>query len=138
MDHFSSSAKTLTLVAIILEGVITAFLVFYLLAAFAFASAIIPPTGTTTVVNPPPIFFSIFFIIGIAFGAVGVLWIFLDYFLIYKKIDSGDILGAKDASLVLGILQLIFGGIITGILLLVAFSQLGNSLAYGKNNQNMQ
>lgn len=49
------------------------------------------------------------------------MWISLDYFLVSKKMGSGAIQKVGAKPLVLGVLQIIFGGIIPGILFNLSF-----------------
>lgn len=57
-----------------------------------------------------------------------VVWAPLNYFLIYRPLRSGKAREAKLPSLVLGIIQLVFGALIIGILLLSAYGDIGDSL----------
>jgi hypothetical protein len=61
--------------------------------------------------------------------AISFIWILLDYLLVYNNLKStNEIPRAKTPALVLGIIQLIFGGVIAGILLLVAYVKIGDSM----------
>ncbi len=67
---------------------------------------------------------------GLVFGIIfliGLLWILLDYFLVYKNLAEEKVEEAETPSLVLGILQLLFGGFITGILLIIAYVKIRDS-----------
>ena len=69
-----------------------------------------------------------------------ILWIFLNYFLLYKKITDDKIEEAKSNALILGILELLFDGLIPGILIIVAYTKLSDSVSYGmkeKDDDNM-
>ncbi len=112
LDGKGSTAKTLTLVAIVLQAVFFVIGIFEVIAVIA----LVPLGGIG--------FITLFF----AFGfLVGILWILLDYFLIYKKVKEEKVREAETPALVLGILQLIFGGFIPGILLIVAYVELKDS-----------
>lgn len=112
LDGKGSTAKTLTLVAIVLQAVFFVIGIFEVIAVIA----LVPLGGVG--------FITLFF----AFGfLVGILWILLDYFLIYKKVKEEKVREAETPALVLGILQLIFGGFIPGILLIVAYVELKDS-----------
>ena len=130
LDNFAQSAKTLTLVAIIIEAIFTALFALYF-TLFLSLFAITPATPGI----PANSGFIIFGFIGAIFGGIGLLWVLLDYFLVYKRLSEGNIMGAKDTSLILGIIQLIFGGIVPGILLIVAYTQLGNSVHFAGHQQ---
>ena len=130
-DSDSDSAKTLTLVAIILQIV-------FLIAGVAIIASVLAigfnsiPNGTS-----PGTSFVASEIISLVFGVIfliGALWIILDYVLIYAPLSRDEVSRAESPALVLAILQLIFGGIITGILLLVAWVKIKDSL---RNSRNM-
>ncbi len=73
--------------------------------------------------------FSLFFIV-LAF--IPFLFIILNYFFIYKPLSEGRARDAETPTLVLGILQIIpFGGIIPGILLLISWVKIRDSM--GRN-----
>ncbi len=132
LDSDANTAKTLTLVAIILQVV---FFIIGIFAIVALAALTIGPgittttsTGTTVTTSPPGFGVGIF---GAVFGVIfliGLLWILLDYFLIYKKLAEDKVGEAETPALVLGIIQLLFGGIITGILLIVAYVKIKDSM----------
>ena len=141
LDSDAQSAKTLTLVALLLQAV---FFAIGILAVFGFAffaattttTTIGPGGGTGTVTTVPSA--NALGLVGIIFGGIfliGLLWILLDYFLVYKRLSDGNVRGAETPSLVLGIIQLLFGGIITGILLIIAYVKIGDSL---RRNQQQQ
>ena len=69
------------------------------------------------------------------FFLIGLVWILLDYFLVYKRLESGNVREAETPALVLGILHLLFGGIISGILLIIAYTKIGDSLRRNQQNQ---
>lgn len=86
MDSDLETARTLALVAVILN-----------LVAFVFA------------------------VFTIIFAIFPLIWLLLDYFLIYKPLTEGNAAGAEGPSLALGIIQIIFLDIISGILLLITY-----------------
>ena len=135
LDSDSSTAKTLTLVAIILQVVffvIGIIEVIALVVLFSFRPSVTTSTGTTITSHVVPL--SGLAIISIVFSfalLIGILWIFLDYFLIYKKLKEERVREAETPSLVLGIIQLIFGGLIPGILLIVAYVKIRDSVHRG-------
>ena len=135
LDSDSSTAKTLTLVAIIFQVVffvIGIFEVIALVLLFSFRPSVTTSTGTTITSHVVPL--SGLAIISIVFSfalLIGILWIFLDYFLIYKKLKEERVREAETPSLVLGIIQLIFGGLIPGILLIVAYVKIRDSVHRG-------
>lgn len=133
------SARTLVLVAIVLEAAFIFLFVFiFLFSTFFLAFVPIVPQGngntgaTATGLSSGII---VLLSIGLGLGLYGLLWILLDYFLVYKKINEGNLRSAKDSSLVLGIVQLLIGGIIPGILLIVAHTQLGNAVWQKEGHQ---
>ncbi len=135
LDSDASTAKTLTLVAIILQVVffvIGIFEVIALVLLFSFRPSVTTSTGTTITSHVVPL--SGLAIISLVFSfalLIGILWIFLDYFLIYKKLKEERVREAETPSLVLGIIQLIFGGLIPGILLIVAYVKIRDSVHRG-------
>ena len=135
LDSDASTAKTLTLVAIILQVVffvIGIFEVIALVLLFSFRPSVTTSTGTTITSHVVPL--SGLAIISIVFSfalLIGILWIFLDYFLIYRKLKEERVREAETPSLVLGIIQLIFGGLIPGILLIVAYVKIRDSVHRG-------
>ncbi|MDG7043972.1 MAG: hypothetical protein JRN19_00945 [Nitrososphaerota archaeon] len=75
----------------------------------------------------------IFFFSGfeVTISILGLVWVILDFILILNNLQN-DLNKAKKASLILGILQFIFGGIIPGIIILILYLRLykthGNNL----------
>ena len=128
LDSDASTAKTLALVAIILQAVFFVIGIFEIIGlATLLTITTVPPTSTTLPLGA----FGIIAIIFAAALAIGILWIALDYFLIYKKLKEERVREAETPSLVLGIIQLIFGGLIPGILLIVAYVKIRDSLHRG-------
>lgn len=132
LDSDASTAKTLTLVAIVLQ--LVSFVLVVLAAVFfavVFSIGRITTTygNVTKVVSSTPYFPIAFFSAILAvFFLIGLFWILLDYFLIYNKLAKEQVKEAETPSLVLGVVQLIFGGVITGILLIVAYVKIRDSL----------
>jgi len=102
---------------------------FFLVTAFAVTS---PMNGV-----PAPAFagIGIFGVILASLFIVGIIWLLLDYFLIYVNLKEEHVERAETPALVLGILQLILGGIITGILIIVAYVKIKDSLNRRKYEQ---
>jgi hypothetical protein len=128
LDSDASTAKTLTLVAIILQAVFFVIGIFETLAlALLFMSAPSPSTINTTVTSSIAVPNVIAVILSVAL-AIGILWILLDYFLIYKRLKEERVKEAETPAIVLGVIQLIFGGLIPGILLIVAWIKIKDSV----------
>ncbi len=106
------TAITLTLVALILEAVFLAIGVLLLVVFLPFIAAL--QTGM-------PI--SSIFLVGlfVVAGIVGVLFLLLTYFLVYKRLKDEQVQRALTPALVLGIIALVLVGVISGILLIVAY-----------------
>jgi hypothetical protein len=131
LDNDASTAKTLTLVAIILQLVFFAIgaVAMVVVAAYFSVGRVVTSSGgvvtTTTVNSSAPtialVVFSIFFLIGL-------LWILLDYFLVYKNLALEKVKESEVPSLILGIIQLILAGVIPGILLIIAYVKIRDSL----------
>ncbi|MCL4333903.1 MAG: hypothetical protein M1290_06780 [Candidatus Thermoplasmatota archaeon] len=128
-DNDASTAKTLTLVAIILQAV---FFVIGIFEILAFLPLFMNQPINLSTVNPGgPEYVALPNVIAVIFSvalAIGILWLALDYFLIYKKIKEERIKEAETPALILGIIQLIFGGLIPGILLIVAWIKIKDSV----------
>lgn len=123
-NRAAESAKTLVFVAVLLQVIF--FALGIVIIAIALAAVIFSSAQAGTGFGPVGI-------VGAIFGGIflfGLLWIFLNYFLVYKPIQMGNLRDAETPALVLGILELIFGGIIPGILLIVAYTRIGNALVY--------
>ncbi len=110
------TAVTLTLVALILEVVFLAigilvFAVFVLLGSFPLQMGM------------PGFSISVGFFVGllVVFGIVGVVFLLLLYFLVYKRLKDEQVESALTPALVLGIIALVLVGVISGILLIVAY-----------------
>lgn len=66
-------------------------------------------------------------IIFLPLAVVGVVWIVLVYFFSYDRVSRGDYSGAHAPTLVFGILSLITVNIISGVLYLVAYSEIDSA-----------
>ena len=140
LDSDASTAKTLTLAAIVLQLAFMAlwFLVFFTMLLFGsfLTTTTTTGTGTTVSVAAPGVFafgfFSIFFLFGFA---AGVVWILLDYFLIYSKLAEEKVEEAETPCLVLSIIQLVLGGVIGGVLLLIAYIKIRDSIGRRRQMQ---
>ncbi|MCL4333926.1 MAG: hypothetical protein M1290_00095 [Candidatus Thermoplasmatota archaeon] len=130
LDNDASTAKTLTLVAIILQAVFFVFGIFETLglAVFSVSTSIASSSTVTTTVTSSVGPSTIIAIIFSAALAIGILWTLLDYFLIYKRLKEERVKEADTPAIVLGIIQLIFGGLIPGILLIVAWIKIRDSV----------
>ncbi len=135
MDPDLQTAKTFTLIAIILQAV---FLIFALLTVSVFTitsyqgvNIVTYPNGTTQrIVSSPTVYINpltMLFIL-IAVSIIPLVMIFLDYFLVYKPISEERAEESKIPSLVLGIIQLFTGGIIVGILLILAYVKINDAI----------
>lgn len=126
LDPDASSAKTLVLVAIILQAVFFLIGIFVAIFVVSFFVAFTPPVGY----GGAPFDFAfgfVPFIFSIAFS-IGIIWILLDYLLIYKPLGEGRVAAAESPCLVLSIIQLVIGGVIAGILLIIAWTKIKDSL----------
>ncbi len=92
LDHDADSAKTLIIIAMVVQLVIA--------------------------------------LVGIlsVFLLVGFIWLILDYFLLYKPLTERRVADVETPDLVLGIIQLILGGVIPGILIIIAYTKIKDSL----------
>jgi hypothetical protein len=119
LDPDASTARTLTLIALIIQGIF--FFIGLAVSSVAFATL-----GFARVpIGVGGIFAAVF---GLGF-LISIVWIGLDYFLVYKNLSStATVANARTPSIVLGIIQLIFGGVIAGILLIVAYLKICDSM----------
>ncbi len=118
LDRDASTAKSLALATVILEAVFFAIGVLVLVAALvgtAVSGVSMSTLGIVTVV------FMVLF-------AIGLMWLLLDYYLVYKPLAQERVRDAETPSIVLGIIQLILGGVIPGILLIIAYVKIRDSL----------
>ncbi len=95
-----NSARTLTLVALVLYGLFG--------GLFLLLGLVLLPFG-------------LFFIV---LGALPLIFLFIVYATVYQPLGEGRVSAASAPALVLGILSLLFGGVISGILLLVAYAKI--------------
>ena len=105
LDNDANTAKSLALATVILETVFFAIGVIVLVLAVvrvAVTGADLATMGIITLV------FMIFL-------AVGIVWLLLDFYLVYRPLAQEHVAGAETPSLVLGIIRLIIGGVIPGI-----------------------
>lgn len=132
LDSDASTAKTLVLVAIILQAIGFAIGILFVIV-FAAGMLLTPvtttggPGGVTATITTVP---NAAVIVGLVFGVIfliGLIWLLLDYFLIYKRLAEERVQEAETPALVLGIIQLIMGGIITGILIIIAYVKIKDS-----------
>ncbi|MCL4333811.1 MAG: hypothetical protein M1290_05605 [Candidatus Thermoplasmatota archaeon] len=133
LDNDASTAKTLTPVAIILQAVFFVIGIFEVIGIAALLTVTTVPSTTTTLSTGA---FGIIAIIFSAALAIGILWIALDYFLIYKRLKEERVREAETPSIVLRIIQMIFGGLIPGILLIVAWIKIRDSVHRGNGLEN--
>ncbi|MDG6928731.1 MAG: hypothetical protein JRN39_00915 [Nitrososphaerota archaeon] len=129
-DRNAETARVLALMAILVA------VVFFMLGIFssAFTNLLFDfgrvagalPGGTDIV----PYFFDATFLgtVFIFSLLVSLLWILLDYFLVYRPLADGDVARAEPTSLVLGVLQLLLGGVLPGIFLIVSWVKARDSL----------
>jgi zinc-ribbon domain len=132
----SSATKTLVLIAMIAQGVI-------FVVAIAVASLFLSFVGTgggitvtdgntnATALFSGPVggslafgFVVLIFVTGFFLSAV---WIVLDFLLVYRNLDTAsNIERARAPSLILGVIQLVGGGVVPGLLLLFAYLKIGD------------
>lgn len=65
----------------------------------------------------------------IILAIIPLLWLLLDYFLIYKPLDERNPQSAETPSLVLSILQILTLDLISGILLLITWVKIRDGLS---------
>ena len=124
------TAITLTLVALILEAVFLAIGVLLALVLLPVSRVTSSASlfGAHQAIAPLQMgdfstFISTGFFVGflVAAGIFAVVFLLLTYFLVYKPLKHEQVERALTPALVLGIIALVFGGVIVGILLIVAY-----------------
>lgn len=70
----------------------------------------------------------VFALITIFLAVLPFILMFLDYFFIYKPLVNGDARRAEVPTLLMGILQLFVGGVLSGIILLIAWVKIRDSI----------
>jgi hypothetical protein len=120
IDADASTARTLTLIALVVQAVFFLLglgIVFFLFVAIGLTGP--PGFGAASVLGA---------FLGVSF-LISVLWIVLDYVFIYRNLaSSATIANARTPSILLGIVQLVFGGVIPGILLIIAYIKICDSM----------
>ena len=102
------TARTVALIAIVVQVLFLLIAVGEVVAISSVASIPAGLIGTVLVLS----------------GFLGVLWILLDWTLVYSPIKSGNHGSAVTPALVLGVVQLVFGGVVPGVLLLIAWIEI--------------
>lgn len=118
LDSDASSAKSLVLATLILE------LVFFAIGVVVLSLAIAGTVFAGVDLNTIGIVTAVFLV----FFAIGLMWLLLDYYLIYRPLAEERVRSAETPSIVLGIVQLIFAGVIPGILLIIAYVKIRDSI----------
>lgn len=116
IERAQRSALTLTLVSIVLELVVFAVGVIF----FAIFETLIHPLALSGM--------NVFLAIYSYSFLISIVWAFLNYYLVYVPLKGKNLEKAEAPALALGIIELLFGGIIPGILLLVAYIRIGDAL----------
>ncbi len=136
LDSDASTAKTLVLVAIVLQVIYFALGIIGIMFFLPVYYISQPPGGvsssSTISITSTMSIFGLFLILILGAFLVSIMWILLDYFLIYKKLEQERVKETDTVSLILGILQLIFGGLIPGILLIIAHIKIRDSIEKSK------
>ena len=71
----------------------------------------------------------LFGLLFLPFIVLPFIFMVLNYFLVYARIKEGRAEMARTPSIVLGILELLFGGIIPGILLIICYVKINDGLS---------
>ena len=125
-NYDASTARTLVLAAIILGviffaiGMIAVILLVFLLAASQPGAGLFPPAAISA---------SFLGIVILLLFPMEIVWVLLDFFLIYVPLTRGKLASAEEPALILGIIQIAVGGIVTGILLIIAWIKIHDSIS---------
>ncbi|HYK92891.1 MAG TPA: hypothetical protein VEY07_02470 [Thermoplasmata archaeon] len=119
----AGTAQTLILLGLIFQ------LIFSLIFLIAGIVAIAAYLAATSVLGGAYTGFAlggaVFYLIAAAFS---IILLYVAYFMTYRRVVEGHYEEARGPALLLGILELIFGGIITGVLYLVGWIKLGDAV----------
>lgn len=123
------TARMLTLVAMIFQAIFLLIglfvFLFFVVGGFLMASAVAASIQGTTLTQPqsqPMVALAILpLLIITGFGLLPLIFLLLTYFLVYKRLTEGQVEVTLTPALILGILSLLLGGVISGILLIVAY-----------------
>lgn len=128
LDPDANSAKALAKVAVILQGILFAIGVAVLsIALVALLTSVNIPAGVDLTSGVTLSIAGVMTTVFISSFAIGVLWLFLDYYLVYVRLREERVTQAETPALVLGILQLVLGGVVPGILLIIAYVKIRDS-----------
>lgn len=119
------TARTLTLIAMIFQLLSTILGVFFLFLFLLFLGLSRPlPTmlqALGAVQLQVPLLFLIPLVLLMGLGFIPLVLLVLTHFLVYKRLSEDSVGRALGPALGLGIASLVLGGIISGILLIVAY-----------------
>ncbi|MCL5731346.1 MAG: hypothetical protein M1605_04435 [Candidatus Thermoplasmatota archaeon] len=121
-DNDAKTAKTLSVVAVALDALFS----FSFLIMSVFVTSLISSLGKIYSGFPTSILPSIL----LAYAIVELFWMGMTLWLIYRPLKDDRVKDAETPSLFIGIGQLIFGGFITGIILLIAWIKIRDSLKF--------
>ena len=127
MDPFIDDAKGLVFAAIVVQLVFTVIGLIGLAIVGIFLSIPFYSAPSPSTTNVPILFSGILIAGAIAVVGFGLVWLFLDYFLIYRVLEKGRAKDASTVTLVLGIIQLLTD-LIPGILLILAYTKIQDSI----------
>ncbi|MCL5680959.1 MAG: hypothetical protein M1515_02790 [Candidatus Thermoplasmatota archaeon] len=127
MDPFIDDAKGLVFAAIVVQLVFTVIGLIGLAIVGIFLSIPFYSAPSPSTTNVPILFSGILIAGAIAVVGFGLVWLFLDYFLIYRVLEKGRAKDASTVTLVLGIIQLMTD-LIPGILLILAYTKIQDSI----------
>lgn len=130
LDPDANTAKTLTLVAVILQAIYFAVgVVILVIALAAVLTTAGIPAGVNLLSGATLSAAGIITIVFVPVFVVGLLWLLLDYYLVYRRLLEERVHDAEAPSLALGILQIVLGGVVPGILLIIAYIKIRDSEA---------
>ncbi|MCI4363924.1 MAG: hypothetical protein L3K13_06455 [Thermoplasmata archaeon] len=116
-----STAKTLILIALLLDLLFALAFVFFIGLAFLYTSAVCGAVGAHCGISLYAAFF-------LALGVIAFVWMFLIWSLCYRPVSRGQYAEARGPTLIFAILAFLTLSIITAILLLIAWIKLGDAV----------
>ena len=122
----AGTAQTMLLIGLIFQIIFAAVFLFGVgLVGILAASAV--GLGFTFLIVP--------LIFLVLFGIIPLFFLYVGYEWCYKRVRNGDYEGARTPTLILAIIELIFGGVLPGIFYLIGYIKLGDAVNESRQPQ---
>ena len=119
----AGTAQTLILLGLVFQLIF--FLVFFVLGILGILAYLAAVSALGGTYSGFAVVGAVFYLIGAVLSAV---LLYVAYFWTYRRVVEGHYEEARTPALILGILELFFGGVITGILYLIGWIKLGDAV----------